>query len=294
MTTAHVGVGCGGDRFGGAKRCRVVALVPVAVSLALLAASCGRGTASSEGALSEGASTEVGTSARRGALSGTIVVSAASSLAAPFERMAEEFVAANPGVEVDLNLDGSSSLVTQVLEGAPADVFAPADLASIDRVSAAGLLAGGPQAFATNELVIVARPGNPAGIGSLEDLKGVGVVALCGVEVPCGRYAQQVLSKAGVRLDESTVTRGRNARATLAAVAEGDAVAGIVYDTDATGSGDAVAPVPIPPEANVVATYPIGVVSTSTNARLAQAFVAWVVGPAGRAVLAEFGFGPPP
>lgn len=264
---------------------RVGPLGLVALALALLTASCASGSSSS-GSLA--ADTPGGSDA----LSGTIIVAAASSLAAPFERIVGDFAAANPGAEVALNLDGSSSLAAQVIEGAPVDVVASADVVTMERVAGAGLLAGTPQVFATNALVIVTQPGNPAGVAGLEDLDAADVVALCGEDVPCGRYAQQVLSNAGVQLDESRVTRGKNAGATLAAVAQGDAVAGIVYVTDAMGAADAVATVPISTERNVVAFYPIGVVATSTNPA-ARAFVDWVVGPAGQAVLARFGFGPP-
>lgn len=253
------------------RRPWVVSGVSLAVAVAMLAGSCGSG-----------------------APSGTIVVSAASSLGPAFERIAEEFTAVNPDVKVDLNLDGSSSLATQVLEGAPVDVFASADVVTMERVVDAGLLASSPQVFATNELVIVTRPENPAGIRMLEDLEGAGIVALCGAEVPCGRYAQQVLASAGVRLDESMVTRGQNAGATLTAVAQGDAVAAIVYVTDVIGAGDAVTSLTIPDAVRVLATYPIAIVSTSSNERAARAFVDWVVGPDGQAVLAQLGFGPPP
>lgn len=253
------------------RRPWVVSGVSLAVAVAMLAGSCGSG-----------------------APSGTIVVSAASSLGPAFERIAEEFTAVNPDVKVDLNLDGSSSLATQVLEGAPVDVFASADVVTMERVVDAGLLASSPQVFATNELVIVTRPENPAGIRTLEDLEGAGIVALCGAEVPCGRYAQQVLASAGVRLDESMVTRGQNAGATLTAVAQGDAVAAIVYVTDVIGAGDAVTSLTIPDAVRVLATYPIAIVSTSSNERAARAFVDWVVGPDGQAVLAQLGFGPPP
>lgn len=286
MIAGHVAARFPVARVGVMGLRRAGLLMPVALALALLTVSCASGSSPSDSRAAD-------TSAGSGALSGTIVVSAASSLTDAFERIAGEFAAANPGVEVDLNLDGSSSLAAQAIEGAPVDVFASADVANMDRVAGVGLLAGAPQAFATNALVIVTPAGNPAGVASLEDLDAAGVVALCGEDVPCGRYAQQVLSSAGVRLDESTVTRGQNAGATLAAVAQGDAVAGIVYLTDAMGAGDAVATVPIPAERNVVAVYPIGVVSTSTNAA-AQAFVDWVAGPAGQAVLAQLGFGPPP
>ncbi len=148
---------------------------------------------------------------------------------------------------MSLNFDSSSTLATQILEGAPADVFASADEESTARLTDENLIAGEPQVFARNELVIVTKPGNPEGISGLADLADAGVISLCGEQAPCGRYAAEALSNAGVRIDEASITRGQNVGATLTAVAEGDAVAGIVYVTDARSAGDAVEAVEIPP-----------------------------------------------
>ncbi len=226
-------------------------------------------------------------------LEGTITVSGATSLTDAFTQIAEDFSAANPGVEVTFNFGASSALSTQILEGAPADVFASADDANMTKLTDESLIAGEPAIFATNELVIITKPGNPEGIASLADLADAGVIALCGEEVPCGKYAAEALESAGLTIDESNVTRGENVGATLTAVAEGDAVAGIVYVTDAKSAGDTVEAVTIPPEVNVVATYPIGVLEASGNAEVAEAFLAYVLCDEGQAVLAEFGFLPP-
>jgi len=221
---------------------------------------------------------------------GSLVVSAASSLAAVFEIIASEFTA-DTGVGVTLNLDASSSLATQVLEGAPVDVVALADLASMERLAAADVLVGPPAPFATTALVIVTPPSNPAGTTSLADLADLDVVALCAPQAPCGRYAESALAAAGVTLDDGRVTRTRNARATLTAVADGDALAGIVYATDARAAGERVEVVALPDVVDVVATYSI---ATTSRRAAAQAFMDWVVGPRGQAALADVGFGPPP
>lgn len=262
--------------------------------VALVVTACAGGHSAPSPTSSAGGAQDASVPGAGESPSGAIVVSAASSLGAAFDALAAEFTDAHPEIRVELNVDGSSSLATQVLEGAPVDVFASADEATMARLADAGLLAGPPIALATNQLVIVTGPANPADIATLADLTNVGVIALCGADVPCGRYAAQVLANAGVSLDESSVTRGQNAGVTLAAVGSGDAVAGIVYVTDAIGAEDTVVTVPIPVSSNVVATYPIGVVSTSTNAAAARAFVDWVLGPAGQRTLASFGFGPPP
>jgi molybdate transport system substrate-binding protein len=221
---------------------------------------------------------------------GTITVSAATSLTDAFTRIGDDFTAAHPGVEVTFNFDSSSTLSAQILEGAPADVFASADEANMIKLTDESRIDGEPEVFARSELVIVTKPGNPEGITGLADLADVGVVALCGADVPCGKYAQQALDAAGVVIPETNVTRGQNARATLTAVAEGDALAGIVYVTDAASAGEAVATVAIPAEQNAIATYPIAVLADASDAELAAAFVAYVLGDDGQAVLEEFGF----
>lgn len=226
-------------------------------------------------------------------LEGAITVSAATSLKAAFTEIGDDFTTANPDVEVTFTFGASSALATQIHEGAPADLFASADEASMAELTDEDLIAGEPEVFARNELVIITKPGNPTGITTLADLADAGVVALCGEEVPCGAYAAQALEAAGVSIPESSVTRGQNVGATLTAVAEGDAVAGVVYVTDAEGAGDAVDTVAIPAEHDVVATYPIGVLTAAPNGEVAEAFVAYVLGDAGQAVLEEHGFLPP-
>lgn len=233
----------------------------------------------------------------RPVVAGTIVVSAASSLAGVFEHIAADFEVAHPGARVELNADASSTLATQVLDGAPVDVFASADEVAMSRVVDANLTSGPPEVLATNDLVIVTRPQNPDGIDSLADLAGVtaaGVAVLCASEVPCGRYAAESFAAAGVSLDESRVTRARNAAAALAAVADGDAVAGVVYATDAVAAGDRVSIVTLPAAFRVEVRYPIAVLASSSNPVASRAFADWVVGAPGRAVLASFGFGGPP
>ena len=226
-------------------------------------------------------------------VSGSIEVYAAASLQRSFDEIATAFEAAHPGVTVQAVYDGSSTLATQIGEGAPADVFASADEKNMAKLTDADLVKGEPAVFAKNQLVIVTKPGNPEGIESLADLADAGVISLCGEDVPCGTFAAQALEEADVTIPESSVTRGQNAKATLTAVSEGDAVAGIVYVTDALAAGDAVDAVEIPAEDDVVATYPIAVLTDTRDAALASAFVDYVSSDDGQAILRDRGFLPP-
>ncbi|MGF1661198.1 MAG: molybdate ABC transporter substrate-binding protein [Kineosporiaceae bacterium] len=225
---------------------------------------------------------------------GEILVAAAASLTDAFEDVADAFEAENRGATVTFTFGPSSGLATQIVEGAPADVAAFASEVTMTTVEEAGAVAGRPRVFATNDLVVVTAPGNPGGITGVADLPDAGIVALCGEDVPCGTLAAEVLDAAGVEIPETSVTRGEDVRATLAAVAQGDAVAGIVYRTDAAAAGDTVATVAIPAGINAVAEYPVAALTGSGNPEAAAAFVDFVLSPPGLDILAEYGFGPPP
>jgi molybdate transport system substrate-binding protein len=225
--------------------------------------------------------------------SGEVTVSAAASLTGVFTAIGDEFTGENPDAEVSFNFGSSGQLATQIQEGAPADVVAVADTAPMDLLDGEGLLAAPPEVFATNRLVLVTPPGNPAGIESVADLVGAGTVSLCAGTAPCGKFAAQLLAGAGVTLDESTVTRGQDVTATLAAVTQGDADAAIVYVTDAVAAGAAVDVVRVPEADEIVATYPIAVVAEAGAPEVAQAFVEFVLGPTGQELLGAAGFGPP-
>ncbi len=225
-------------------------------------------------------------------LVGGITVSAASSLTGSFTRIGKDFMAVNPDVEVSFNFDSSSILATQILEGAPVDVFASADESNVTRLTDEDLIAGVPEVFARNELVIVTQPGNAPGISQLGDLADAGIVSLCNEQAPCGSYTELLLDEAGVGIPEDNVTRGQNVASTLAAVRDGDAVAGIVYRSDAERAGDAVTAVAIPTGQNVTAAYPIAVLADAEDVAVAEAFRDYVLSEDGQAVLEEFGFLP--
>lgn len=228
--------------------------------------------------------------------SGSITVSAASSLTAAFTAIRTRFEQRTPDSAVTLNFGSSSALATQIARGAPVDVFASADRATMDRLVAGSQVRTRPVPFARNRMAIAVKPGNPSTVTAVADLARVaarGVVALCGPAVPCGIYAARVLRKAGVTIPESHVTRSADATTTVGAVAHGDAGAAIVYASDVTAAGAAVDAVAIPTDQNVVAVYPIAPVAASANPRLAAAFVAFVVSPAGRRILDRYGFRAP-
>jgi molybdate transport system substrate-binding protein len=226
----------------------------------------------------------------RTTLQGPLTISAAASLTGALADLSAAFRRTNPGVRVRTNFGSTSALVAQIEAGAPADVFASADLASQDRLIQSGHVVAAPRIFARNTMQIAVKPGNPLGVRGVADLPGLGTVALCGRTVPCGAYAATLLARANVDLPEGKVTRGADAKATLGAVSAGDADAAIVYATDVRAAGRSVTGVAIPRGSNVVAAYGISVLRGSRNRAAAQAFVDFVLSSAGRRILASHGF----
>lgn len=225
-------------------------------------------------------------------LHGAITVSAASSLSGAFERIRQAFTRAHSGTTVEINTGSSAALVTQIEQGARADVFASADTTNMTTLVDAKRTVGPPVVIAHNRLAIVTKLGNSRRIRTLADLSKGPVIALCAGTVPCGKYAAQVLMGAGVVIPESSVTRQADAQATVGAVANGDADAAIVYLTDARAAGGAVATVPIPTRENVVATYPAAALTGGSAPKVARAFVAFLRSASGQQLLRGFGFLP--
>jgi molybdate transport system substrate-binding protein len=167
------------------------------------------------------------------------------------------------------------------------DVFASADEQNMDKVKNE---TNPPVVFAKNQLEIATKPGNPKKITGLSSLPTAGIIALCDKSAPCGKYADQILTKAHVIIPPDKITRGENATQTVGQVAQGDADAGIVYVTDVKGAGSAVDGVEIPADQNAIAIYPIAVLKNASNAQTAQAFVDYVNSPAGQQTLQSYGF----
>ncbi|MDQ6657123.1 MAG: molybdate ABC transporter substrate-binding protein [Actinomycetota bacterium] len=263
---------------------RTSAIAAALLGTAVLATSCG----SSDNATT-GSSVATGSPAT---LAGTITVLAASSLRRPFDALATLFQRAHPGTTVKVSYDGSSTLVTQITGGAPADVFASADQKNMSTVTDAGLAAGTPTLFASNTLQIAVAPGNPKKISSLADLAKSGVVTvLCAPAVPCGRASHTALDAAKVTVRPAS--EEQNVTAVLTKVESGDANAGLVYVTDILSAGGKVLGVNFPEASKAVNRYPIVALKAAPNAAGAKAFVDLVLGPDGQKTLAGLGFARP-
>lgn len=222
------------------------------------------------------------------ALTGSLTVAAAASLTAPFAELAAEFAAEHLGVQVrPLILDGSSTLATQLREGAPFDVFASANEATMQQVAD---LVVDPRLFATNTLQLAVASGNPLGIRGLDDLVGLDVV-VCATRVPCGEAAHQLLT--ANRVSITPVSEEQNVSAVLTKVRAGEADAGLVYVTDIIEAAGTVTGIDVGGAGVVVNRYPIAAVAESANSDAAAAFVDFVLSQRGRLVLSGYGFGAP-
>ena len=250
---------------------RTRALLPLAIALVLPLAGCGGGDEGQGGG--DGA---------------TLTVLAAASLTDVFEELATPFEEEND-VDVTFSFDSSTNLAEQAADGAPGDVLATADEASMGIAEDAGVT-GDVETFATNVLTIVVPRGNPAGITSLDDLTDATWVR-CADEVPCGKVALAVLEADGITAEP--VSLEEDVRATLDKVITGEADAGLVYATDAVAAGDDVDAVVIPGAEDALTSYFAATLEQSVDADLAADWVAWVTSADGRAILADAGFGSP-
>lgn len=222
----------------------------------------------------------------------TLTVYAAASLTSTFEQIAADFEAAHDGVTVELSFAGSSDLVAQIQQGAPADVFASADTANMDKLAADDLLAGTPADFAANTLMIAVPPGNPAGVASLADLAADDLnLVVCAPEVPCGAATGRVEQAGGVAF--SPVSEEQSVTDVLNKVITGEADAGLVYVTDVRAAGDQVEGIEFPESDDVVNVYPVSALEGSAQPELAEEFVEAVLSPDGQQVLSDAGFAAP-
>lgn len=222
----------------------------------------------------------------------TITVFAAASLTDAFTELGHAFEAdgtdGDAGITVELSFAGSSALREQVLAGAPADVFASADPASMQALVDEGA-ATAPVDFAGNSLQIVVPAGNPAGLTGLADFAHAELLlGLCAEEVPCGRFARQALASAGVT--PSIDTNEPDVRSLLTKIEAGELDAGIVYRTDVLAGGGAVEGIDLPADQDVAVTYPIAALTDAGDAGAAAAFVAFVLSDEGQAILTRHGF----
>lgn len=234
----------------------------------------------------------------------TLTVFAAASLTNAFEQIAAAFEVEHPGVEVAFNFGGSSDLAAQIVEGAPADVFASANTKQMQAAQDAERISGEAQIFVQNRLVVIAPSDNPAEVTALRDLAKPGLkLVLAAPDVPVRDYTDAMLDKLAedpaygedyrAAVLANLVSEEPNVRQVAAKIALGEADAGVVYISDVTRDiADQVLTIPVPDEVNMIAAYPIAITKDAADPELAQAFVDFVLSDAGQVLLARWNFVP--
>lgn len=263
---------------------RVLAL---AVAAILSLAGCG---SSDTGASTETTTTTTESAAPK--VTGDITVFAAASLTESFTQIGKDFEEANPEAKVTFNFAGSSTLATQINQGAPADVFASAAPKNMTDVTDTSAITDKPVTFVTNTLEIAVPAGNPGKITGLADFAKPDLkIALCAEQVPCGAAAKKVFDAAGITAAPDTLEQ--DVKAVLTKVSLGEVDAALVYKTDVKAAGDKVEGIEFPESDKAVNEYPIAACAKAPNADGAKAFVDFVLSDKGKAVLAKAGFGAP-
>jgi molybdate transport system substrate-binding protein len=268
---------------------RLAAAVTLPVALVACSSSTSSSTATTAAtAPTTGAPTTGAPTTGAPALTGSLSVFAASSLTGAFNSAKAAFATSDPGLSLTFNFGGSNTLVTQIQQGAPADVFASADQKNMDKLVTAGLVET-PVTFAKNKLEIAVAPGNPKNITSLQDLAKPGItVVLEAVGVPAGDYTRQVETQLGITITPKSLEP--DVKTAITQVTSGEADATVVYVTDVTAAGSKVAGVAVPDNLQPSITYPIAVVKATHNRAAAEAFVQSAVSGDVQKALAAAGF----
>ena len=267
------------------KRFSGIAVV-AALSLITLS-SCSGGSES----VSSSSSTASSAAATASATPVELNVFAAASLNKAFPEIADTVLKeSDPNIKVTFNFQGSSTLVDQMKEGAPADVFASADQKNMTKASDAKLV-DTPKPFASNVLTLIVPKGNPGKITGLDSSLDGKKLVVCAQGVPCGNATKQLAEKLGVTLNP--VSEEQKVTDVRAKVESGEADAGLVYATDAKAAGDKVETIEVARANEVVNSYPIALTVSTKNKEAAQKFIDAVLSDKGQAVLKKYGFSAP-
>ena len=245
-----------------------------------------------------------GSSGPSGAPDGELTVFAAASLGGMLDAAEPAFEAAHPGTKLTVATDSSAALATQIEQGAPADIFLSADTANPQKLVEGGFASGDAVVFAANELCVVVPAATPSGLATPADLAKPGIkVIAAGDEVPITKYASELIANLAAEpgypagfeaaYAANVVSREDNVKAVVAKIELGEGDAAVVYVTDARASSK-VRIIDVPDHANVQASYAGIVVGASPRQEPARAFLSWLAGGQGQAILGDFGFLPPP
>ena len=227
------------------------------------------------------------------ALEGTLTIMAPGPFKGVLEAAKTEFEAANPGVTIELNLGHVPTLLTQLEEGVVADVLITPDAGTMGQAGTKGLTAGEPSVFAKVPMALVVPAGNAAGVADVSALTDEALrVAVCAAELPCGKLADQLATKAGIVISADTLETG-GSPGVVTKASTGEIDVGLVFATDIAAGGDKVARVAIPDDINVASDASVVVLKVADDANIAAAFLAFLTSEAGLTLVTGKGFQAP-
>lgn len=270
----------------------VLPALAIAVAVAVMVAGCANGDPIPSAASSSPTPPAV-----------ELVIFGAASLRNVLKQVEAAYEVEHPGIDVVVSTGSSTALRAQIEQGAPADIFLSADTVNPQRLADARLIDGDPVPFARNRLAIIVPIANPAGIVNPADLARPGLKIIAANErVPITAYATQAIVALGAlpgypagfaeAYARNVVSREEDVGSVVAKIELREGDAAIVYATDALAS-KAATTIPIPDAADPMAAYAGVVIGASDHPEEASAFLAWLAGPAGEAILADAGFLPP-
>ena len=222
-----------------------------------------------------------------------LLVSAASSLTDSFKEIGKAYEAGNPGVKIRFNFGASGSLLQQIEQGAPVDIFASADQQSMDKAEKGGLvLPAGRTDFVGNSLVLI-TPVNMTVVKGFVDLQSDQVQKISmgnPASVPAGRYTKEALEKLGLwEVLAPKCVMGISVKQALEYVMRGEVEAAFVFGSDAVVAQERVRIVSEIQTATPI-VYPVAVVTGNTKREEALAFVRYLQGAEAQAVFVKYGF----
>lgn len=231
-----------------------------------------------------------------------LIVYAAASLQDPFQAIKANYERLHPDITITYSFGGSSQLRTQIIQGAPADIFASANQAEVDKAFENKAVRDHGTIFATNHLIVILPKSNPGKIASLKDLARPGIKFITTTpDVPVGAYTRDILKKMSAdpaygsgysaKVLANLVSEETNVKQVVAKVALGEADAGIVYKSDVSAAvANNIIAVDIPPEFNILAKYPVAITTYTKHPEQAQEFIDYLLGENGQAILKKNNF----
>jgi molybdate transport system substrate-binding protein len=224
------------------------------------------------------------------AIAGEVNLSVAASLKEVMNELSDGYAKDHPGTTFVKNYGASGALAKQIESGAPADLFISASAEWMEYLKGKNLVAPATiGTFAYNTLVFAGAPGKAASLADLAKLEKIAIGSP--KSVPAGAYATEALTKAGLAAAlEPKLVMAKDVRECLMYAERGEVDGAFVYKTDAILAKSVSILFTVPQELYSRVTYPLALTASAAKNADAAAFIAYLQGAAGKAVLEKYGF----